>query len=294
MKKLSITLTAFALIALAACGGSGDSNGEGSSDNGSSEDKGTITMGVTPWTSTVPPTKIAKLIIEDMGYTVEETQADVSSIFMGLSRGDIDVFMDSWMPVHQNYFDEYEDSIESTSISYEDASSGLVVPTYVEGIETTADLEGKEDMFGNEIYGIEEGASATEEIDNFIEANNLDFEQVNSSEGGMIAEAQRKISNEEPVIFYGWRPHTMFNEFDLKVIEDESGEFFESSTIHVVTNNQVSEDHSDVYDFLSNWSIPIEDVEEMIVKIENGQNEEEVAQEWIDNNQDKVDEMLGN
>ncbi|GAA0450274.1 glycine betaine ABC transporter substrate-binding protein [Alkalibacillus silvisoli] len=290
MKKLFITLTALALVALAACG-----NGEDQDSNGDSaevEEKGTLTFGVTPWTSTVPPTKVAKLVLEDMGYEIEETQADVSSTFMGLSRGDIDIFMDSWMPVHEIYFDEYEDSVENVATSYDNADAGLVVPTYVDDIETVEDLKGNEDMFGNEIYGIEDGASVTETIDEFIEAYDLDFEQVNSSEGGMIAQAQRMMNNEEPVIFYGWRPHTMFNEFDLKIVEEPAADYFEQSSVHVVTNSELANDHPEVYEFLSNWSIPIDDVEAMIVEIEDGADEEEVAQEWIDNNQDHIDEML--
>ncbi|MDV2581823.1 glycine betaine ABC transporter substrate-binding protein [Alkalibacillus haloalkaliphilus] len=292
MKKLFITLTALALVVLAACG-----NGEDQDSNGDSaevEEKGTLTFGVTPWTSTVPPTKVAKLVLEDMGYEIEETQADVSSTFMGLSRGDIDIFMDSWMPVHEIYFDEYEDSVENVATSYDNADAGLVVPTYVDDIETVEDLKGNEDMFGNEIYGIEDGASVTETIDEFIEAYDLDFEQVNSSEGGMIAQAQRMMNNEEPVIFYGWRPHTMFNEFDLKIVEEPAADYFEQSTVHVVTNSELANDHPEAYEFLSNWSIPIDDVEAMIVEIEDGADEEEVAQEWIDNNQDHIDEMLEN
>jgi glycine betaine/proline transport system substrate-binding protein len=42
----------------------------------------------------------------------------------------------------------------------------------------------------------------------------------------------------------------------------------------------------EAYEFLSNWNITLDEVEEMIVKIEEGQ-------EWIDSNQDKVNEMIG-
>lgn len=291
MRKFILALMALSLVVLAACGSSDE---EGSSDGSeNAEEKGTITFAVTPWTSTVPPTKVARIIIEDMGYEVEETQADVSSTFVGLSRGDLDVFMDSWMPAHENQFAEYEDSIENVATSYADADSGLVIPTYVEGIETVSDLKGREDEFGNKIYGIEEGASATEMMRDLIEEADLDLELVTSSEGGMIAQAQREINQDNPVIFYGWRPHTMFNKLDIEVIEDDYG-YFTPSDVHVLANNELDEKAPEVYEFLQNWSIPLEDVEEMIVKIEDGQDEREVAQEWVDENQDKVDEMLGN
>ncbi|MFD1039387.1 glycine betaine ABC transporter substrate-binding protein [Virgibacillus byunsanensis] len=292
MKKILVSsFTALLLLMVVGC--SSESNGEENTDSENSEGEQTITLGVTPWTSTVPPTKVARILLEDMGYTVEETQADAGSVFVGLSRGDIDVFMDSWLPVHQVYLDKYSNDINDTAVSYADADAGLVVPTYMEDINSISDLKGKEDSFKNNLYGIEEGASVTEVIDEAIEGYGLDMKQVNSSEGGMMAEAMRKMQSEDPVVFYGWRPHTMFNKFDLKILEDDEG-FFDKSSVHVITNNNLEENAPDAYEFLSNWSIPIDDVENMIVQIEEeGMDPEEVAQNWIDNNEDKVNEMLG-
>ncbi len=266
---------------------------EESDSQAGAEETQTITLGVTPWTSTVPPTEIAQIILEDMGYNVEQTQADAGSTYIGLSRGDIDVFMDGWFPVHDVYIEKYSDSIEETAVSYTDADSGLVVPTYMEDTNSIEDLLGNEGDFNNELYGIEEGASVTQEIEGLIESYELDMEQVNSSEGGMIAQAMRKMESEDPVVFYGWRPHTMFNKFDIKILDDPQG-IFESASVKVITNNELQETAPDAYEFLSNWSIALDDVEEMIVKIEEEDvPAREAAQEWVDNNQDKVSEMLG-
>ena len=288
MKKF--LLTAMLILVLAFAAACSSDSEEGTSAEGKEQE--TITFGVTPWTSTVPPTKIASLILEDMGYIIEETSADVGSVFMGLSRGDLDVFMDAWVPMHQTYLDKFEGDIESTAVSYPEAETGWTVPAYMEDINTYEDLKGREDEFGNEFFGIEAGTSSTEESNEIIEAYEFDFTQVNSSEGGMLAQAQRMMDNEEPVVFYGWRPHTMFNKFDLKVLTNDQG-FFETSSVEVITNKDLKEKAPNAYEFLSNWSISIDDVEEMIVKIEEGGDPEEVAQEWIDNNQDKVNEMIG-
>src|SRR5699024_6616964 len=103
-------------------------------DVDNNDDKLTITFGVTPWTSTVPPTKIAEKILEDMGYEVEETEAETGAIYTGLSTGDIDVFMDSWFPNQKQYVEEYSDDIEDVAVSYDDADSGMVVPEYMDDI----------------------------------------------------------------------------------------------------------------------------------------------------------------
>lgn len=301
MKKSLLGMTSTVLIATIV--GCGTDNAENNVENNQGNNEGgaeagnetteTISFGVTPWTSTIPPTEIATLIIEDMGYEVEHTGADVGSVFVGLSRGDLDIFMDSWLPMHNNYLEEYSDSVSDTAVSYPEAETGWTVPTYLDDINSVEDIVGNEELFNNEMYGIEEGASATEESNELIEAYELDMTQVASSEGGMLAEAQRKMQQEDPVVIYGWRPHTMFNKFDLKVLSNEKG-FFETSSVHVVTNNELQEKAPEVYQFISNWNISIDDVEEMIVEIEEeGKDATEVAQEWIDNNEDKINEMIG-
>ena len=288
MKKiLLMSLLALVLAVATACS---SDKGEDTASEGTEQK--TITFGVTPWTSTVPPTKIAGLILEDMGYEVKETDADAGSVYMGLSRGDLDVFMDAWVPMHQTYLDKFEGKIESISVSYPEADTGWTVPTYMEDVNSLEDLKGREAEFDNEFYGIEAGAGATIESDEIIKAYEFDFTQVSSSEGGMLAQAQRLMEQEKPVVFYGWRPHTMFNKFDLKVLTNEKG-FFKTSSVEVITNSELKENAPEAYEFLSNWNISLDDVEEMIVKIEEGGDPEEVAQEWIDNNEDKVNEMLG-
>ncbi|WP_158737135.1 glycine betaine ABC transporter substrate-binding protein [Alteribacillus sp. YIM 98480] len=291
MKKIGISiLAAMSITALAACGDSEEQEASGGNE-GSPGSGETINIGVTPWSSTVPPTEVAALILEDMGYEVERTEADVGGVFTGLSRGDLDVFMDGWFPMHKNYIEQFGDSIDETAVSYPEAEIGWVVPSYMEEIDSMEDLKGNEDKFDNEMYSIEEGAEATETSREMTEGYDLDMEVVASSEGGMLAEASRKIQNEEPVVFYGWRPHPMFNDYDLKVLEDPQ-EFFETSEVRVITNSNLQEEAPEAYEFLSNWSINIEDVEKMIVEIdENERGPEEVAQEWVDDHQDEIEEM---
>ncbi|NBG88451.1 glycine betaine ABC transporter substrate-binding protein [Isachenkonia alkalipeptolytica] len=281
-KKLILGVLLITVLLFTACG-----NDEG-------EEAAEISFGVTPWTSTVPPTEVASLIIQEMGYEVSYMETDAAGVYMGLAGDDNDIFMDGWIPAHEVYFETYEDEVESISISYDEAEQGWVVPEYMEDINSIEDILGNEELFNNEMYSIEDGASITEVIDELIEGYGLEMTQVNSSEAAMIAQVMRNMENEEPVVFYGWRPHTMFRNLDIKLIDDDRG-YFEESSVHVVVDKKLQEKAPDVYAFLENWSIDIGDVEQMIVEIEDeGRDPEEVAQEWIDNNQEKVDEMINN
>lgn len=256
----------------------------------------TLVLGKTPWTSTEPPTEIATIILEDMGYEVEMEQADLGVVFEGLSTGDIDIFMDYWEPQHELYLDRNKDSAEIVSKSYEDADWGLAVPEYMEDVNDVGDLKGIEDTVNHEVIAIEQGDPAVEDVPKVIDKYDLDMEMVNSSEAAMLVEARERLKSEEPFVMFGWRPHSMFNSLDIKLLTSEkTPEYFESSTVYVVAESDLKEKAPDAYEFLSNWNIPIDDVEDMIYQIDVEEKEpKDVAQEWIDENQDKIDEMLNN
>ena len=83
----------------------------------------------------------------------------------------------------------------------------------------------------------------------------------------------------------------MFAMWDLKILEDPKG-FWESSEVHVVASKGFKEKAPEAYQFLKKWSIPLEDLEQMILEIDqNKADPVEIARQWIEQNQDKVKEM---
>lgn len=287
-KSFAILLTILFSIVIYGC----SSNNEVDSSDSNTENKPTLTLGQTNWTSTIVPTEIVKQILENMGYNVEVSEAELGAVYTGLSTGDVDIFMDSWSPQQDQYMEEYSDSIERISASYEDADAGMVVPEYMEDINDVGDLKGQEDMVNNEIFAISEADPAMEDLQDIIDAYDLDMEMVNSSEGAMLAAAEDKIEAQEPVVLYGWEPHSMFQQLDLKILTNEKvPEIYGDTSVHVTVQDGLQEKAPEAYNLLNNWSISIDDMEEMITEIDNGQNAEDVAQNWIDNNQNEIDNM---
>lgn len=291
--KKGLSILAVSALVLAGCGAAKEEAKEPPAEGAAPNKDVTITLGGTPWTSTVPPNAVAKQLLEDMGYKVEIKKADAGVIYTGLASGEIDVFMDSWLPdLHKNYVEKYKDKIVDTSVSYPNGELGWVVPTYLEDINSVEDIKGKEDLFEGKIYGIEEGAGMTATSRDMIKGYELDLEYAGSSEAGMLAQAKKLMNEKKPVLFLGWRPHPMFVDFDLKVIKDPKG-FFKTSEVHVLTHKGFEEKAPEAFAFLSKWSMPVEDIETMIVEIDKGATPEEVAAKWIEENQEKVNEMTG-
>ena len=286
MKRILIIMTVI-LFSLGLYGCSSTANQD---DQNETDEE--LVIGLTPWTSSLPPTKIVEELLGEMGYEVEIKEAELGIVYAGLSTGELDIFMDSFSPRQTLYIEKYSDTIERLSANYEDAGSGMVVPGYMEDVNDVEDLIGKEDLVDHEIVAVEDGDPAMDELQELIDVYELDIELVNSSEGALLAHAKAKTEKEEPVLVYGWEPHSMYKDFDLKLLSNEKhSEYFNGSTVHPVVNRELEEQAPDAYQLIDGLEIPIEDMGEMISKIDTGEDATEVAQEWIENNRDQIDEL---
>lgn len=275
-------------FALVACGG-----GETARPASGGASKGTLTIGVTPWTSTIPPTYVAKNILEELGYQVKLQDAEVGVVFAGLSKGDIDIFMDSWLPdMHKNYMEEYGANIEKVALSYPDGDLGWVVPTYVKDVKSIADLKDHKAEFEGKVIGIDAGAGMMRTSREVIDAYGLDYELVEGSEAAMMTVLKDYYGEKKPVIVLGWRPHSMFAQYDLKFLEDPKG-FWKRSEVWVLAHKGLRDKAPEAYQFLKKWSIPVGDIEQMILKMDTEKADpDDLAKQWIKDNRDKVDAML--
>ncbi|MEW6771144.1 MAG: glycine betaine ABC transporter substrate-binding protein [Bacillota bacterium] len=289
-RKGILTLVAILLVGLlvagAGCGGRAA--------------KKEITIGMTPWSSTIPTTNIAKILLEEeLGYKVNVQKADVGVVFSGLSSGDIDVFLDSWLPnMHKDYMQKYGDKISDVGTIYTEGVLGWVTPAYVEP-DSIAELNEYKDKFDNdgdgkgEIVGIEAGAGMMRTSQEIIEGYGLEFELIESSEWAMMAEADKAIKDNRWIVFLGWSPHWMFAKYDLKYLEDPKG-YWKGDEVHALVTKGLEERAPDVVDFLSKFKVDVEDMNQMIYEIEvENKDPVAVARGWIESHQDQVKEMLG-
>src|SRR5699024_4980581 len=101
--------------------------------------------------------------------------------------------------------------------------------------------------------GIEAGEPAQEDVPYVLEEYDLDMELINSSEAAMLAEAKSRIDKEEPFVVFSWRPHSMFNQMDIKLLTNEKAtDYFIASDVQAVANKDLKETAPDAYEFLSN------------------------------------------
>ncbi|MGI6128944.1 MAG: glycine betaine ABC transporter substrate-binding protein [bacterium] len=295
MRKGLVWLMVFVLVlGLTGCGLFGGGNPQ------RKPGKPSITIGVTPWTTTTPPSNIVKNILEgDLGYKVNLQQGDVGVVYNGLASGSIDVFLDAWLPhMHQDYMERFGDKIEDVGTSYEEGVLGWVVPSYVP-VNSIAELNQYKDKFdrdGNgsgDVIGIDAGAGMNRTSDQIINDYGLDYELIEGSEFAMLTTLQKAYANQDWILFLGWRPHWMFAQYDLKFLDDPKG-IWQGDQVHTLVRKGLEDQAPEAVRFLRNWKLPVEDLEQMIYEMQvNERPVEEIAKEWIENNREGIDKMLG-
>jgi len=138
------------------------------------------------------------------------------------------------------------------------------------------------------ITGIDAGSGVVRLSEQAIEDYGLDYTVQTSSGAAMTQALGDAIENEEPIIITGWNPHWMFSVYDLKYLEDPKGSFGEAEDIHTIARLGLSEDMPEAYQILDNFYWEGSDMEDVMVKVNDGENPEDVAAAWVEDNPDKV------
>ena len=190
------------------------------------------------WTDIQVTTGATSVLLEAMGYEAEVKTLSVPVAYASMKTKDIDVFLGNWMPSMTADIKAYTDdkSVETIGVNLAGAGYGLVVPQYVAdgGIKSLKDLGANKDKFKGKIYGIESGNDGNRIISEMIakDENNLKgFELVESSEAGMLTEAEQAIKKKEWIIFLGWTPHPIMGDMKIAYLDGMGDSGFGAATV---------------------------------------------------------------
>ncbi|GGG09795.1 hypothetical protein GCM10007425_00140 [Lysinibacillus alkalisoli] len=290
-KKFTLaSMTMAAALALAACGGDdkADDNKKTDDSKGSSDNK-EINLAYVEWDTEIASTNVVGAVLEDLGYKVELTPLDNAVMWEAVANGEADAMVAAWLPhTHEAQYEKYKDDMVEVGENLKGAKIGLVVPEYM-AVNSIADLK---DEANKTITGIEPGAGVVGAAEKAVEEyDNLNGWTVQtSSSGAMTVALEQAIENEEDVIVTGWSPHWKFAKFDLKYLEDPESVFGSEETINTFARKDLEKDMPDAYKVLEAFHWTSDDLEEVMLAVADGKDPKEAAKDWIEANQDKVDE----
>ena len=279
------------------------------------------------WTGSTVICQVMKYVLEKkLDIPVKVTQLNGSITWVGMDKGDVDVFSDIWETAEIEGMKKYTEEKKSCEVvlSYPNAPQGWYIPKYVaeeHGIRTIEDLKGKEKLFDidgdgqGDLWGGPTSWKVNEITSIKIRDYGLDFKNLGVEQWAWLATLKAAILKKKPVIFYYWEPEWLFTEYDLVKIQEPAFEEakykfvqkhpeqskitceLQPTDVWVGLSKKMEKRLPKAYQFFKNWSIPIEEVNQLIALVTDLDDKPKLsgpdaAKKWVEDNPDIVNTWL--
>ena len=249
------------------------------------------------WTDITATTAATTVVLDALGYETDIKVLSVPITYTSMAEGDVDVFLGNWMPTMEADIAPYREAgtVETVRANLEGAKYTLAVnaPAQDLGIASFGDIVSQAEALDGKIYGIEPGNDGNRLIQSMIDDDAFglsDFEIVESSEQGMLAQVARLTERDEPIVFLGWEPHPMNANFELTYLQggDEYfGPDLGGATVYTNTRSGYVEECPNVGRLLGNLSFSLAMENEIMGAILNdGEDPQDAATAWLAAHQD--------
>ncbi|OKK22156.1 glycine/betaine ABC transporter permease [Streptomyces sp. CB00455] len=265
-------------------GSAGKTGPKGAADVGKGR---TLSLGYIPWDEGIASTFLWKELLERRGFEVDARQLEAGALYTGLAGGQLDFQTDSWLPVtHAQYWEKYGNKLEDLGSWYGPTSLELSVPSYVKDVRSLADLKGKSAQFKGRIIGIEPSAGEMSILkDEVLKEYGLEgeYQVVDGSTPGMLAELKRAYEKKEPVAVVLWSPHWAYSSYELTKLEDPKGAWGKGDGIHTLARKGFAADEPEVAEWLRSFKLTEEQLTSLEAKIQTtGKGKEQQAvRAWL-------------
>jgi len=265
------------------------------------------------WSTEIASANLFQAVLQErMGYTVELLALPVEEMWSRVASGEADILTGAWLPATQrDYYEEYGSSLDDLGPNLEGARIGLVVPTHTPGrqtgpsgqnsrelvsIRSIEELKTTSDRFDGRIVGIESGAGIMARTRDAMDAYALttDFYLEESDEERMVRRLSEAVYSGQWIVFTGWRPHRIFELYNLRFLEDPRGIFGQNEAIHTMVRRGFREEHPEIHAVLSRIHYSPEQLERLMRWIHENREDGPYRQalRWIQVNKSQVDSWV--
>jgi glycine betaine/proline transport system substrate-binding protein len=265
----------------------------------------TVRLSDIGWTDITSTTALTAQLLKGLGYTPKIDQLSEEVTYTSMKKGDTDVFLGDWEPsmatVRKPYVDEGSVVVLPDANLPEGAKYTLAVPQYTwdKGLKDFADIVKFKDSLQGKIYGIEPGNDGNGLILGLIKDNKdglKDFQLVESSEQGMLAQVDRATRRNEDVVFLGWAPHPMNVKYKMQYLtggDDSFGPDFGAAKVYTNERKGWAEQCPNAAKLISNMKFTVDMEDVWMDKILNGgEDPAKVATDWLKANPTALDTFL--
>lgn len=247
------------------------------------------------WARAVAITHVAGAILQKLGYRVKLQSVANAAMWASVASGDSDALLCAWLPVtHADLYAQYKEKIVDLGPNYVGAKLGFVVPDYVT-IDSVPELAAHIKQFNGKIIGIDPGAGMSKSIEKAIASNTSGlgkFKYISGSDAIMVASLAQAIKNKEWIVVPGWRPHWMFGQWHLKILQDPDKIFGSEETINTIVRKGLDKDDPRLFAFFKdfNWKkLPLDSV---LVENKKGVDPRKSAGQFVEKNWLAIEKLL--
>ena len=178
------------------------------------------------WSDIAAANGLASVVLEALGYQPSVTYASIPVALTGLKNRQIDVFLGYWNPAMAAQVEPFVAAGQLKVLEQPNlvgAKYSLAVPQYLydKGLKSFEDIARFQKDLGAKIHGIEPGNDGNTLIQGMIRDNKFGlgaFQLVESSEAGMLTQAQAAVRNKKAIVFLGWEPHPMNAQMKIRYL----------------------------------------------------------------------------
>jgi glycine betaine/proline transport system substrate-binding protein len=243
---------------------------------------------------------------------IETTPLGPAPAWAGAQRGDLDLLAEVALPNQQPLADEAKDRVALVHQTYGGAAQGWFVPTYatqpgqpLAGLTSVTQLNDYAAALGGKLVDADPSFITTQQNAKRLAGYGINLKQVTSSEAAQLAELRRAYERQEPILVYLYHPHWVFAEFQMTQLQEPSPyqpDCFTTGSgacampdysAWTAASTRVQQEAPRFYAMLQKFELPLADVETMLKSVDvDQQPAEQVAKQWVDANQQRVQQWL--
>jgi glycine betaine/proline transport system substrate-binding protein len=275
-----------------------------------------IKLAANPWSASQLNVNVAKILLEEqLGYGVEIVEIDENAQWAALATGDLHASLEVWPSGHAANVAEYIDKqgvVENGGPLGPIGKIGWYIPTYLlTDHPELATWEGFTTPEAAQLFATAETGTSGQFLTgdpswvqydaDIIKNLGMDFQVVTAgSEDALLAALDAAYGRQEPLLFYFYKPHAIFAQYDLTEVElppyseecyakKDSGGIdcdYPDDVLFKIFWVGLKEAAPDAYTLLKNMNYDTDTQIRMIAAVEvDGNSVEDAARAWVDANE---------
>ena len=220
------------------------------------------------WSDIAATTGLVSFVLDALGYKPSTVVASIPVALDAMKHQQIDVFLGYWSPSMSPLLEPFVRAGQIQTLDMPTlvgARYTLAVPAYLydRGLKDFSDIAGFRKELGAKIHGIEPGNEGNAVIQSMIRGDRFGlngFELIESSEAGMLAQAQAAVRSKKAIVFLGWEPHPMNVQMKMRYLAGGDALFGApgATTVHTAVSSGYLEKCPNVARLLRNLQFTAE------------------------------------